>query len=245
MKGLRVDLYAPFASFRDPGAQLYHETLPLPPPTTLLGIAGAAMGKSFEEALTWARSVELYVGCIGVPGGNGKDLWNYIKIKADKKAEEPTHAVILRTFLANFRLSAYFACNQDEVIETLYKSFLSPYYAITLGTSDEIAKILSTVYFDNVFTKHSSDLCNTMVTGDFSRKFKFDWAKINTIPIAETLRPPIVKKLPIDFSIDINGVRKASKLITLTFLSDKQLLSEEIPVYKFEDVSVPMVKFSE
>jgi len=244
MKGLRVDIYAPFVSFRDPGAQLYHETLPLPPPTTLLGMVGAAMGKSFEEMLLWARSIELHVGCIGISGGRGKDLWNYIKIKTDKKTDEPTHAVILRTFLADFRLSAYFACEQVDVMNAIYEAFQSPYYAITLGTSDELAKILTTVYFDNVIVTQSSDLSNTIVSGDYSRKFKFDWEKVETIPIAETLRPPIVKKLPIDFSIDTGGVRKASKFLTLTFLSDKQQLLKDVPVYKFANVSVPMVKFS-
>jgi len=35
MYGLIVTLYAKTASFRDPGAQLYHETMPLPPPSTI------------------------------------------------------------------------------------------------------------------------------------------------------------------------------------------------------------------
>jgi|LFRM01.1.fsa_nt_gb CRISPR-associated protein Cas5t len=244
MKGLKVDLYAPVVSFRDPGAQLYHDTLPLPPPTTLLGMAGAALGKTFEEALSWAKSVELMVGCIGTSGGKGKDLWNYIKIKADKKSDEPTRAVILRTFLADMRLSAYYACEDDDAIESLFNAFLQPYYAITIGTSDEMAKITGVVMYDDVSVKNDSNVCNTWVCGDYSRLFRFDWEKVRAIPIAETLRPPVVKKLPVDFSIGTDNVRKASRFMTLTYLGDKQQLAEEVTVYKFSGESVPMLKFS-
>ncbi|NLY43917.1 MAG: CRISPR-associated protein Cas5 [Clostridiaceae bacterium] len=243
MKGLRIDLYAPFASFRDPGAQLYHDTLPLPPPTTLLGMAGAAMGKSFEDVLSWAKSVELHVGCIGVADGKGKDLWNYIKIKADKKSDEPTRAVLLRTFLSDLKLSVFYASERDEAIKALYNAFQYPFYAITLGTSDDLARIITVTYFDSVTIKNEFDLCNTWVCGDYSRMFKFNWKKIESIPIPQTLRPPIVKNLPIDFNIGVDGVRKASRFLTFTFLGDKQQLINEIPTYLFSDTSVPMVKF--
>lgn len=243
MKGLRIDLFAPFVSFRDPGAQLYHDTLPLPPPTTLLGIAGAALGKSFEEALSWAKSVELHVGCAGISGGKGKDLWNYIKIKADKKADELTHAVLLRTFLSDLKLSAFYASKTDEAIEALYDAFKCPCYAITLGTSDDLAKIIGITYFDDVTMKNDFDLSNTWVCGDYSRTFKLNWEKIESIPIPQTLRPPIVKNLPVDFDIGSDGTRKASRFVTLTFLGDKQLLLNEVQTYSFSDVSVPMVAF--
>lgn len=244
MKGLKVDLYAPVVSFRDPGAQLYHDTLPLPPPTTLLGMAGAALGKSFEEALSWAKSVDLHVGCIGMPGGKGKDLWSYIKIKAGKKEDEPlTRAVLLRTFLAELRLSVYYASEKVDAIKNLHEAFQCPFYAITVGTSDELAKIKNIRYFDRVIIKEDLNLCNTWVCGDYSRMFKFDWRKVETIPIAETLRPPIVKNLPVDFAFGVDGVRKATKFITFTFLGDKQQLLKEVPTYAFSDMTVPMMKF--
>lgn len=243
MKGLRIDFYAPIASFRDPGAQLYHDTLPLPPPTTLLGIAGAAMGKSYEDMLSWAKFVELHVGCTGINGGKGKDLWNYVKIKADKNENGPTRAVLLRTFLSDLKLSAFYASETDDAIDALYNAFKCPYYAITIGTSDDLAKIISVTYYDNITVKNKSDLCNTWVCGNYSRMFKFNWAKIEAIPVPQTLRPPIVKNLPIDFDIGADGVRKASRFLALTFLSDKQQLLNEVLTYSFSDISVPMLKY--
>lgn len=243
MKGIRIDLYSPVVSFRDPGAQLYHDTLPLPPPTTLLGMAGAALGKSFEEVLVWAKSVKLHVGCRGTSGGRGKDLWNYIKIKADKKSDELTHAVLLRTFLADMQLSVFYASENENAIKDLYDAFQCPYYAITLGVSDGIAKIIDVKYFDKVTTKTETDLCNTWVCGDFSKKFKFNWEQIESIPIPQTLRPPVVKNIPVDFSIEAEGVRKASRFVTLTFLGDKQQLLDEVVAFSFSDTSVPMFMF--
>ena len=55
MNGLMVKLYAKTASFRDPGAQLYHDTMPLPLPSTIVGIAGAALGLSFDDALSFFK----------------------------------------------------------------------------------------------------------------------------------------------------------------------------------------------
>ena len=40
---------APVASFRRPLDHDYQRTLPMPPPTTLLGIAGATLGLSDRE----------------------------------------------------------------------------------------------------------------------------------------------------------------------------------------------------
>jgi len=49
---LLVTVRAPVASFRRPLDHNYQRTLPMPPPTTLLGIAGAALGLSDREL--WA-----------------------------------------------------------------------------------------------------------------------------------------------------------------------------------------------
>ena len=105
MKGLKVDLHLSFLSGIE--AQLYHDTLPLPPHHSA-GNGRRCFGQNIREALSWAKSVELMVGCIGT-SGSGKDLWNYIKIKMRQEIDEANRAVILRTFLADMRLSAYYA----------------------------------------------------------------------------------------------------------------------------------------
>lgn len=46
MYGFFVSLHGMTASFREPGSHLYQATLPLPPISALVGMAGAALGKS-------------------------------------------------------------------------------------------------------------------------------------------------------------------------------------------------------
>lgn len=55
MKGFIASLTAETVSLRDPEGQLYHSCLPLPSFSTMVGIAGAAMGMDFKQALEFLR----------------------------------------------------------------------------------------------------------------------------------------------------------------------------------------------
>ncbi|HAG08056.1 MAG TPA: CRISPR-associated protein Cas5, partial [Desulfotomaculum sp.] len=46
-----LEAYAPTASFRLPETHTFQQTLPLPPVTALMGLAGAALGLSFEQTM--------------------------------------------------------------------------------------------------------------------------------------------------------------------------------------------------
>lgn len=239
MYGLMVELYSKTASFRDPGAQLYHETLPLPPPSTIAGIAGAALGLSFEEVLTFFKDNGILVGCNGTSNGRGKDLWNYIKIKSG----ENTHAIILRNFLFDMKIEIFFACMKQEPIITLYNAFYDPIYAITLGNSDEIAKICSVEMFEKLHLENRKVLANTWLPDNYLQKLKIDWDSIKRTKINVTLKPPIVKKLPIDFEFDNYGARKAVKYKDITFIGENHFLETETEVYVFGKKFATMMQF--
>ena len=122
-----------------PGSRTtYHETLPLPPPSTLLGVAGAAIGKSFEETLSFFKQHHIGVGCIGNHQGRGSDLWNYTKLKSGGKAEKD---IVIREFLYGFQGELYYICEDEKIGKELYNAFLSPFYGLTLGNSDDLIKI--------------------------------------------------------------------------------------------------------
>jgi len=108
----------------------------------------------------------------------------------------------------------FFACEKREVITRLADAFENPVYAITLGNSDEIAKICSIEIFEEISCEKKKILTNTWLPGDYSRKLKVDWEKVKKAKISLTLKPPIVKKLPCDFEFDANGVRKAVNIWT-------------------------------
>ena len=83
MNILWIKVTAPLASFRRPLDHNYQRTLPLPPPTTLLGLAGAALGLSEEEL--WLKPSplrDLSVAALALQKpGIARDMWTVMKIK--------------------------------------------------------------------------------------------------------------------------------------------------------------------
>jgi CRISPR-associated Cas5-like protein len=94
---LLVTVRAPVASFRRPLDHNYQRTLPMPPPTTLLGIAGAALGLSDREL--WAPDSPVRELKVSVwmeewkqeepnrTPGRARDMRTVLKIKSGKIAE--------------------------------------------------------------------------------------------------------------------------------------------------------------
>jgi CRISPR-associated protein Cas5t len=84
-----VRVCATVASFRRPLDHNYQRTLPMPPPTTLLGIAGAALGLSDRDL--WSpksllSNLKVSVWIEEEPG-RARDMWTVLKIKSGKIAE--------------------------------------------------------------------------------------------------------------------------------------------------------------
>lgn len=235
MKGISIEVEAITASFREAAGQLYHETLPLPPPSTLAGLAGAAMGKSFEEILCFFKQHNIGVGCTGEHQGRGSDLWNYTKLKSGGKADKD---IVIREFLYGFRGKLYYMCEDEEIAKELYNSFMAPYYGLTLGASDDIIKVKEVIWHDNLQTGESHSLSNTWVSGDLLSNIELNWDKIKETPIAQTIVPPLVKLLPTDYSFDARGVRQGCSYQTFTFLGDKQQSTQAVPVYFFQDIAI-------
>lgn len=237
MKGFRVSLSAFTASMRDPGGQLYHSCLPLPPFSTLVGVAGAAMGMTFEQAMQFFRSASILTGVIGRSSGNGRDLWKYNKIAGPNDVKGD---IVNREFLSGFRVNLFYASDHLEVMEKMRVGFLDPVYCLTLGSSDDLAVIHSvSSILDNVLTTELSLVKDTLVFSDISGKYDFDWESIKSSPVSERIRGPLVKKLPVDYVFD-GRRRKASRYETFSFVTYPVRLRIPITVHDFGDHKVPM-----
>ena len=239
MKGLIVSLYAMTASFRDPNTHLYQETILAPPPTTIVGISGAALGISYRAALEYFKANRISVGCLIKNQGFGKDLWNYSKIKG----KEVIKSILIREFLYGINIDIFFTCEATEIVEELYRAFKDPCFAITLGNSDELVKIKNIEICDEIKIKKHKDIKDTWICGNYINNFELDWDKVKTLPIKSTIRPPIVKNLPIDFSFNDNDEREATRFSKFTFLGDVHLLKEPIEVYSFNEKLSPLFTF--
>lgn len=254
MYGVRVEFVAETASFRDPGGQLFHATLPLPPASTIIGIAGAAMGLTFADAWNWFQENRIRVGAKGKSAGKGKDLWIYTKIYSNSKKEPPGKDTVNREFLcltsrregeASGWIALYYACENEEVMRKLYHSFQDPVYALSLGTNDEIAKCRSIRWFDNLHECDTQDVQDVWLEGDFRHSLTLDWEKIKNMPIAITLTPPKIANLPVDFEFDPKTrERKAVKYKTFTFIQKYLMVNQSVKAYQYGEEKIPLTKIS-
>ncbi|MGI5920673.1 MAG: CRISPR-associated protein Cas5 [Syntrophomonadaceae bacterium] len=236
MQGLRIKLSALTASFREPGSQLYHRCLPLPPFTTLVGLAGAAIGMTFAEAITFFKEKNIYIGVKGSSQGKGRDLWNYAKISSGTEVKKD---IITREFLCNIELEVFYACDDSKCINWLQEAFADPAYTLTLGNSDELALYKGSRVYRNINSDWVTELSNCWLPGDVSGNYAFDWDKIQKSDLTLTLAAPQVIRLPVDFDFKGN-IRKGARYEMFSFIPEYIRLKQKIEVYVFGKQAVPM-----
>lgn len=241
MKGIIVSLYAMTASFRDPNTHLYQETILIPPPTTIVGISGAALGMGFQDALEYFKKNKISVGCSTKNQGIGKDLWNYSKIKGKKVIK----SILIREFIYGINTDIFFACKDPKIVEELYNAFKDPCFALTLGNSDELVKITSIEVYEQVLISETKNIQDTWICGNYIKNFELNWDKVKRLPIKSTIKPPIIKNLPVDFSFNNNEEREATRFSKFTFLGDIHLLKKPVVVYSFKKKLAPLFTFGE
>lgn len=240
VKGIIISLHAMTASFRDPNTHLYQETIPIPPPTTIVGITGAALGLPFEEAMEYFKTNKIAVGCSAKSNGFGRDLWGYSKIKNKDVGKD----ILVREFLSDLDVEIFISCRDKDVIDEIYGGFKDPKFALSLGNSDELVWIKGIEICKDVSASASKNIKNSWIHGNYIDKFELDWDKVKKLPIKSTIKPPIVKNLPIDFEFTKNGERIANKFGKFTFLGDVHILREAISIYLFNDKSIPLYEFN-
>lgn len=246
MYGFSVILSAETASFRDPGGQLYHATLPLPPVSTVIGIAGAALGLPFQQTWEFFQDFDIRVGVKDVspaPPGRGLDIWKYQKIVSNEVRSD----VLKREFLFHPAYQLYYSCENRETLEKLRKAFLSPAWALSLGTSDDIARleeVSGQVELIEEVKGGTVEIDCSLIPGDQLDNLSIDWKVLGNKPIRMSLELPIVKQLPVGFVFGPDGERKGSEYRPFTFLSGFQRLKQPCPAYIFGQDVVPLISIA-
>jgi len=207
---LTIQVRAPVASFRHPLDHNYQRTLSMPPPTTLVGIAGAALGLSDREL--WApdsplRGLKVSVWMEEEPG-RARDMWTVLKVKAGKIAERSPY---LREMLFFTRYVLVYG-SEGAILQRLQEAFRDPAYPLCLGREDELALV------ENIQLTEAEpgEPCfrGTVLPVD-----------IRSMPdLRPILRPglrfepAIVERLPLEFTVDSKGVRHPARPVPLSFL---------------------------
>jgi CRISPR-associated protein Cas5t len=250
MYGFSVVLSAETASFRDPGGQLYHATLPLPPVSTIIGIAGAALGVPFQQSWEFFQANDVRVGVKdisrswrGMPPGKGLDLWKYKKIVTTEVRGD----VLKREFLFRPVYRLYYSCESMETLKQLHQAFFFPAWALTLGASDDIARMEEVSQIETIgqVSGGVTELNYSLISGDQSDNYFFNWEEIiRNSPIRSSLELPMVKQLPVKFLFGPDGERKGCEYKPFTFLSGVQRFKNPCPAYFFGTDIVPLISIT-
>jgi len=230
MKALAVQVRAPVASFRRPLDHTYQRTLPLPPPTTVIGLAAAALGISTRElwdSSSPLRAVRVQVLAQNIPA-RATDLWTLLKIKSGKMERSP----YLRELLFNADFTLLYQAD-ELLLQKLVQAFRQPAYPLSLGREDELIQVESCEIIDCLPAEPPYRFYGVILPGDLRL--------LHARPVVQpgvVLEPAVVERLPTAFAIDRNEQRNPQNLRTFTLLPFQVIVELEqmnIPVYALQD----------
>jgi CRISPR-associated protein Cas5t len=230
MKALAVQVRAPVASFRRPLDHTYQRTLPLPPPTTVIGLAAAALGISTRElwdSSSPLRAVRVQVLAQNIPA-RATDLWTLLKIKSGKMERSP----YLRELLFNAQFTLLYQAD-ELLLDRLQQAFWQPVYPLSLGREDELIQVESCEIIDCLPAEPPYRFYGVILPGDLRL--------LHARPVVQpgvVLEPAVVERLPTAFAIDRNEQRNPQNLRTFTLLPFQVIVELEqmnIPVYALQD----------
>jgi len=225
---LAVTVRAQVASFRRPLDHNYQRTLPMPPPTTLMGIAGAALGLSDREL--WAPNSPVRGLKVSVwmeeEAARARDMWTVLKIKSGKIAERSPY---FRELLFFVRYTFLYGGSED-LLRRLELSFHDPAYPLSLGREDELM-LIETLTLDEA-VEGEPRFRGTVLPMDIRQRHG-----VRPILAPGThFEPPVVETLPLRFRVDARGIRHPESHVPLSFLS---------PGLEIEVAGMPALRWAE
>lgn len=233
---LRLAVKAPVVSFRRPLDHNYQRTLPMPPPTTLIGLAGAALGLPDYEI--WnekspLRNVKVAVLMENLPG-RARDMWTLLKIKGNKMERSPYMRELM--FFASYTI---FYGGEEALLKKLEKAFYDPSFPLSLGREDEL------ILIDEISIEIVSDgtqfFSGTVIPGDI-RKMKVR----PVIGPGISIEPPVVETVPLSFVVDKRRIRHSLDSAILSFLPmgiDYEVKSPFLPALQYRGRNFTWMNF--
>ena len=223
-----IKIYSQTASFRNPEFQNFHKSLDLPPPTTIIGLVGAALGLSPKMAQAYVDEHSLKVGIAGSYKGRTMDTWKYNKRTSNMHLYDPLldGSVIKRELLLHNQFFLIFSSDIEQNINELVDAFENPFFALTLGNSDSLAKVVGIE--SNLAITKSKKLEHCLVAGDIVEEvFRNTWQSFE-FSIYQTSEP-ITYDLPTRFHYKKDyGKREIAHTATFSFVGRAMELNFEL-----------------
>lgn len=223
MVGCIIRMKSITASFRNSDFQNFHKTFPLPPPTTIVGLLGAAKGFSPKEAQEYCEENKLFFGVKGISKSSAKDLWKHINF--NEKSEN--RGIISKEILFNNEFYLVFASENNQVIQDLKQDFLYPKYALTFGMSDSLAKVFKEIEINEV-AEYDNKLENTIIEGDLVSKLLKQMFLGEDFNFTLSRREPLGFNVPTRFKYESDSdTRKVAAKRFFSFVNTKIELNQE------------------
>lgn len=244
MENFIVEIQSQTASFRNPDFQNFHKSLELPPPTTIIGLAGAALGLPPLQAQEFFEESDFKIGVYGRFNGKCNDTWKYDRRHSNRGLRydpELDGSVIQKEFLVHNTFLIAFSAEDDEKLEELYTAFKFPAYALTMGNSDSLAFVKS--INSDVTVSKNDQLQHCMVEGDIIDEVIQLAPKNMEFSIYQSSSEPITHDLPIRFDYESDyGKRTVSSIYTFSIISEKMKLNYEVEGLTYHDIFIPLFR---
>ncbi|MEZ6127250.1 MAG: CRISPR-associated protein Cas5 [Planctomycetaceae bacterium] len=222
MPQLIVEAIAPVGSWRPPEAMTFHRTYPLPPYTSVVGMMGAAMGLELADAFAFVRDQNVQLGVGGWSSGLMKDLWKIQKL-GDKGSVGS--AILLREHCVDVRLVLIFASENLPTLQRIQLGFNAPTFPLTAGQSDSLVLVTATRIVDQK-TVESDTVHSALLYGELTPQYRTS-VDLTAVPLAHTIRAPVVERIPTSFTFDEKGHRLLCGRALVTFVADAVTVPKE------------------
>lgn len=235
-----VEIATQTTSFRNPEFQNFHKTLDMPPPSTIIGFAGAAMGLSPKMAQEFFEEVPFVAGVSGFHLGRTTDTWKYRNQTKNMHLYDPLleGSVIKREQLILSRYFLVFGSSDLESLRKLRASLESPLFALTLGNSDSLAWVKKVM--DDLSITESKLVKECVIPGDVVGEVLRRASEVPEFSIYHTSEP-ITYDLPTRFDYNSDyGKREIKQTQSLSIVSQEMQLNFEVRGVQLEDRFIPV-----
>lgn len=240
MKNFVIEVKCQTASFRNPNFQNFHKSLELPPPTTIIGLAGAALGYTPLQAQDFFNDSNFEIGIGGFYGGKCLDTWKYNKGIRDMRFYDPgiDGSIIQKEYLINASFLIAFDSENEEAVRHLRAAFGNPVYALTMGNSDSLAHIKNIE--ENVNHTQLDEVENCYMQGNVVDQV-IHVAKKSELEFSIYANENLTYNLPLRFEYENDyGRRTTSKIETYSFIGKKMKLNYEVKGVTYKEHFIPL-----
>lgn len=230
MQHLIIHLRSQSASFRDPEFQSYQKSYALPAPTTVIGMIGAAKGLNPLEAQEYFFKHNFKLGCYGVSNGFMKDMWKFNDYKLG--------SVVLREFFINYQLYIAVGSKDRAALEALKDAFYHPVFALSLGNSDSVAKLIDAKIVGQDSTHNK--LAHCWAEGDIINAV-LENATLNKNFSIFFTSDSITYDMPTKFSYEAEGygTRKVAARKKISVVTEDIVTNMDVSGIYYEDIFIP------